>query len=43
MGGVGWGGGGGVASREVGKTPLPPKIHGILWDMVKKRAVRILL
>ena len=32
---------GGSASR--GGWADPPEIHGILWDKVKKRAVRILL
>ena len=30
----------GSASGGLGK---PPKIHGLLWDMVNRRAVRILL
>ena len=35
--------GGGLHSGEVGRTPPPPEIHGILRDTVNKWAVRILL
>ena len=36
-------GGEGSASRGVGQTPPPLEVHGILWNTVNKRVVRILL
>ena len=34
---------GGLHSGEVGRTPPPPEIHGMLRDTVNKWVVRILL
>ena len=33
----------GVCIRGVARPPAPPEIHGLVWDTVNKRMVRLLL